>query len=73
MRSRRIKGWPNEEEVDHTQAKEGQKTNDMSHYELRSSRNKIVITNSSHLIQFTVAIKTAMGEREGIEKEGEKS
>ena len=44
---RRIKGSSNEEEIDHIQAKEAQKTNNMSNDELRSSRNKIAITSSS--------------------------
>jgi len=64
LRRRRIKGSPNEEEVDHIQAKEAQETNNMSNDELRSSRNKIAITNSSsYLIQFAVASETGRKKR----------
>ena len=55
---------PNEEEVDHSmQVKKVQKMNVMSNDELRSSRNKIAITNSSYIIQSAITSKTAMGER----------
>jgi len=45
------------------QVKKVQKMNVMSNDELRSSRNKIAITNSSYIIQSAITSKTAMGER----------